>query len=181
MAAPLALFSLASTVIGAGVSAYGAYAGGQAQQSMFNYQARVAQINAGIAQEQARAETIAGDIRAQQSGIKTAERVGMTRAAMAAGGLDLGTGSPKSVISSEEEIGQFDQASIRNDAARRDYGYNVAAFGDQAQSSLDIAAGEGAVQAADVNVGTSLLGGATQVSDKWVKFGQEGISPFSTA
>lgn len=176
----MAVASLVGTAVGGGVSAYGAYQGGQAQQNMFNYQSRVAQINAGIAQNQANTDIIAGDIRAQQSGLRTAQRVGLTRAGMAAGGIDIGSGSAKSVIGSEEEIGQFEQASIRNDAARRAFGSRVAAFGDTAQANVDIAAGQGARQAADINVGTSVLGAATSVADKWTKFGQEGIPPFGT-
>lgn len=176
----MAVASLVGTAIGGGIQAYGAYQGGKAQQSMFNYQSRVAQINAQNAQTQANVEQQTGDIRAQQSGLRTAQRVGLTRAGMAAGGLDLGSGSAKSVVGSEEEVGQFEQASIRNDAARRAFGYQTAAFGDISQANVDIAAGQGARQAADINVGTSVLGAATSVADKWTKFGEEGIPPFNT-
>jgi hypothetical protein len=167
--------SLAGTLFGGIAQAFGGYEKGQATQSMYNYQSRVAQINAGVAGEQATAETVAGGIRAEQSGIRTAQRMGETRAGIGAGNLDIGSGSAKQVLSSEAEVGQFEQNTIRNDAARRAYGYRVSAFGDTAQANLDVAAGQGARQAAQFDVGTSILGGATQVSDKWVKFGQEGV------
>lgn len=177
MAVPMAVASLVGTLVGGGVSAYGAYAGGQRQQQMFDYQSRVAQINASIAGQQANVEQVTGDIRAQQSGLKTAQRMGLTRAGIAAGGLDTGSGSAKAVLGSEAEVGQFEQSSILNDATRRALAYSTSQFGDTAQAGADIAAGQGAVQAADINVGTSILGAATSVSDKWTKFGEVGLTP----
>lgn len=180
MADPISMMAVASlvgTAVGGGVSAYGAYSGGQAQKSMFNYQSRVAQINAGIAQNQAQTEFAAGDIQAQQVGFRSGERMGITRAGIGAGNLDLGTGSARRVLSSEAMIGQNEQATVRNNAARRAYGEQVSAFTDTAQSNVDIAAGKGAVQAADFNVASSILGAATSTSDKWTKFGQAGALP----
>lgn len=173
----MAVASLVGTAVGGGVSAYGAYQGGQAQRNMFNYQSRVAQINAGIAGNQAQSEFAAGDIRAQQSGLKTGERMGLTRAGIAAGGLDLGSGSARRVLSSEAELGQFEQGTIRNTGFRQAYGYQVGQFGDVAQSNIDVAAGQGAVQAGDISAIGSILGAATSVSDKWTKFGQTGLTP----
>lgn len=174
MAVPVAIASLAATVIGAGVSAYGSYQQGQSQNAMYQYQSRVAQINANIAQNNANYETVAGGIQAQVSGTKTADVVGQTRAGIAAGGLDTGSGSAKDVISSEEEVGQFEQGTIRNDAARKAYGFQVAQFGDVAQSNLDVAAGQGAETAGDIGTYSSILGGASSVSDKWLKYGSAG-------
>lgn len=176
----MAITSLIGTAAGAGVQALGAHETAAATSSMYNFQTRVAQINANIAQEQGRTEEMAGEVKAEQSGLKTAERAGFIRDAAAAGGLDPGSGSAKQVLGSTYEVGQFEGATIRNDAARRAFGYNVSAFGDTAQASLDTAAGRNAIIAGDFNVGTSILGGATSVSDKWVKFGQEGIPPFGT-
>lgn len=164
--------SMGGSVLASVVSAIGAYVGGQNTQAMNNYQARVAQINAGVAGEQAAAETVAGNIRAETSGLRTAQRMGETRAGIGAGNLDIGSGSAKQVLSSEAEVGQFEQSTIRNEAARKAYGYQVSGFGDVAQANLDIAAGHGARTEAAFNVATSLLGGATQVSDKWTRYGQ---------
>lgn len=181
MAAPMAVASLLTTVIGAGVSGYGAYEKGQATSSLMNYQARVAQINAANAQQQAGAEIVAGENRAQISGIQTAQRVGEMRAGIGAANLDAGSGSGSRVLASQQAVGGFEQAQIRNVAARQAFGSQTAAFQDTAQANVDIAAGTGAKQAAGFDVASSILGGATQVSDKWTKYGQTFGAPFMTS
>lgn len=177
----MAIASLATTVIGGGVAAYGAYSKGSAEQNMYNYRAQVANINAGVAQEQSRAEIMAGGRQAEVSGLKTGQRTGMIRAAVGAGNLDVGSGSAKQVVASETEVGDYEQATIRNNAARKAYGYDVAAFGDITQANLDVAAGQGAKTASEFDVATSILGTASSVSDKWTKFGTEGVPLFKTA
>lgn len=164
------LLAMVGSLIGSGFSAYGAYQGGEAGQAMSNYRARVAQINAGIATEQAGAEEAAGGIRATISGLRTGERMGLTRAGIGAGNLDLGTGSPRRVLSSEAQIGQFEQATITNEAERRAYVSRARAFSDTAESQLDIQAGQQLRTAGDIGAVTSLIGGATSVSDKWTKY-----------
>jgi hypothetical protein len=171
----MAVISLGMTAIGGGISAYGSMQQGAASQSMYNYQAQVATINSEIEQNNARYAQSAGDIQAQGEGIKGATTVGQTRAAIGAGGLDIGSGSAKQVQQSETEVTQFDEATIRNDAARRAYGYNVAAFSDTAQSTLDVAAGKESATAGDIGAYASLLGTAGSVDSKWVNFQKTGI------
>lgn len=183
MADPISMMAIASigaTAAGAGVGAFGSYERGNAEQNMYNFRAQVANINAGIAEKQAISETEAGEVRAEVSGLKTADRAGMERAGVAAGNLDPGSGSAKQVVASTHEIGDFEQQTIRNDAARRAYGQRVSEFGDITQANLDVAAGQGAKTASEFDVATSILGGVSSVGDKWTKFGNEGIAPFST-
>lgn len=180
MADPVSMMAVASlgmTAIGGGVGAYGSYQGGRFTQTMYNYQSNVAAMNAQIQENNANYSTVAGDIKAQVAGVQGAEKVGMTRAGQAAGNLSTGSGSAKQVTSSETEVTQFNEATIRNTAAREAYGYRVSEAGDVAQSRLDVAAGEGARESGDIGAVTSILGAGTSVSTKWAQYGNAGILP----
>ena len=175
----IAIGSLAATVIGAGVSAYGAMAQGAAQKQMYDYQAQVAAYNAQVAQQQANIEQQAGEVRAQQAALRGEQERESEVTRIAAGGLDLGSGSAKNVLTSETEITQHDEAMTRYDSSQRAYALRVQGVQDTMQGQLDIAAGVGAEQAAAFTAGTSLLGGAQQFGDRAVKFSQAGIGILS--
>lgn len=180
MAVPIAIASLAATVIGAGVSAYGAYAQGEAQKSMYDYQARVAQVNAQIAEQQANTEQMAGEVRAQKAGLAGEFQREEDRAKMAAGGfLDPRSGSGKAVLESETEITQHDEAMTRYDSAQRAYALRVQGAQDTMQGNLDVAAGVGAQRAGTINTYASLLGGATSFGDRYTKYGPSGLGILS--
>lgn len=171
----LGAIGLAGTAAGAGTTAYGAYQGGRFKQSMYNYQSHVASLNADIEANNARYELAKGEVTAQTQGLKSREQIGETRAKIAAGNLDTGTGSARQVVNSEEELAQHNQAIIRNDAARRAYGYEVQGTADVAQANLDTAAGQGEKTASEFQVASSILGGASSVSDKWINYNKAGV------
>lgn len=167
MAAPLAIGSMVATAVGGITSAFGAIQGGGAEAAMYNYRAGVAQLNRQIAQQNAEYEVKAGEVQAQEVGMKTRYEVGRIRAAQGASGLDVNKGSAADVRISQEEIGEEDQATTRANAARRAYGYEVEGMGYQAESRLDVAAGEQARTSGYIKAASSLLGGASSVADKW--------------
>lgn len=176
----LAVMSLATTAIGGGVSAFSAFSQGQFQKDMYDYQKRVADINAKIAEDQANVEQTAGEVRAQKAGLEGARIRGETTVAETAGGfLDPGSGSGKAVLASETEITQHDQSMARYDAAQRSYALRVQGAQDTMQANLYGAAGEGAEKAADINTFASVLGTAGSVSNKWIQYGPKGLGILS--
>ena len=179
MAAPALLggISLATSAIGGGISAFGAYSAGQSQAAMANYQSAVAQINAKIAEENAQYAEKAGEVEAQQTAMGVRARIGATKAQQGASNLDVNRGSAVDVRASEAEIGAQDQAMVRANAARTAYGYRTQKLGFEAQSALDTAAARNARTASGFNVASSLIGGASSVSDRWYRMTQSGISP----
>lgn len=174
-AGTLAMMSMASSAAGAGVSAYGAYSQGQAQSAQYAYQSGIAQMNAQIAKQNADYAVAAGEVKAQESGMKTRFQIGETIAQQGAGGLAVGSGSNARVVSGELAVGQQDQAIIRSNAARTAYGYNVEAAAATAQGKLYSMASESAKTAGAISAAGSLISGAGSVSGKWLQATQAGI------
>ena len=127
MAGPVAAIGLGSTVLGGITGAFGSIFGGQAQAGAYNYQAGIAEMNAQIARQNAAYETALGEQKAQESGLKTRAQISQTRATQGASGLDVNSGSGAEVRKSEFVLGDYDQSVIRNNAARRAYGFEVEA------------------------------------------------------
>ena len=75
----------------------------------------------------------------------------------------------------EAKIAGMDLATIRNNAARKAYGYTVEAAQDTAQAGLYTMAGVNAKQAADIKATGSLISGVTGVADKWLQASSMGL------
>lgn len=171
----LAAVSIASTIGGAATSAMGAERSGAAAKARYTYQSGVAQINKQIAEQNADYAIKAGEVSAQRSGMETRAKVGATRVGEAASGLDINTGSKARVISSVEDVGEQNQAVIRSNAAKTAYNYQVQATGLDAESKLDLMAGDDAKQAGDIKAFGSILGGVSSVSSKWLQASSSGM------
>lgn len=169
-----AAVGLGATAAGAGVGAIGSLFSGQAQSAMYKYQAGVAQANAQIAQQDAIYATQSGEVEAQQSGMRTRAQVGQTRAGIAAGNIDVSSGSAARVVSSETAIGQENEGIIRANAAKKAYGFQVGAAEDVAQAGAYQVASSTSQTAGELDAASSILGGVGSVSSKWIQASQSG-------
>ncbi|MDB5405404.1 MAG: hypothetical protein JWL84_316 [Rhodospirillales bacterium] len=159
-----------AAVIGTGVSMYGASVQADAANNQAQYQAQVAQNNQIIANRQATAATQAGEIQAQTKLLQTAAMEGKVRAAAAANGLDPNQGTPVDLQSDTAKLGTLDALTIRNNAARTAYGYQIQAGNAQGQQGLALAAGQNAESAGSLNMFSDFLSGASSVSSKWSSY-----------
>jgi hypothetical protein len=159
--------ALALTALGGITSAVGSIFGGQANAAMYNYQAGIAQMNAQIAKQNAAYEGALGEVQAQQQGMKTRSVISQTRANQGAGGLDVNTGTNAAVRTSELTLGQYDQAVIRSNAARRAYGFEVEASQDVAQAGAYRSAASTSQTAGLLGAFTSILGAGGSFASKW--------------
>jgi hypothetical protein len=166
---------VAGSALGGIFGAMGAKESAQATSNMYQYKAGVAQANAQIAAQNALQATQVGGIQAQLSGLKTKQQIGAITAAQAASGIDINSGSAPGVRTSQLAAGQFEQGTIRSDAARKAYGFQVEGMNKVAEAQLDVMGGQQAIVAGGYQEATSLLGGATGVADKWSKFAQAGV------
>lgn len=136
-----------------------------ARQSIANYNADVAESNARLVDLQA-SDAAARSIDQQaQLSRQTGQLIGRQRAATAANGVSLNEGSPVAVDASTRWMNDVDLATLRNNAARTAWGYNV-----QKQNYLTQAkayrAGADAVSPS-MAVGGTLLNNAAGVASKW--------------
>lgn len=174
-AATLAEVSIAMTAISAGVSAYGAIKQGQAQSAALQYQAQVAQNNQKIAGQYAQQAIADGENKVAAKQQQTAQMIGAQRAAMAANGIDLDSGSPLRLQEDTAKLGNVDALTIRNNAAREAYGYQVQGLSYGQQAQLDEASASNAVTAGNLNAFSSIVGGASSIGSKWIDYKKGGI------
>lgn len=171
----LAIGSLVAGVASAGVGAVGASQTASATAASDNYKATVASNNAIIAKRNAEAATAAGGVAAQANDLKTKNMVGTQLVTQASNGLDVGSGTNVNVRDTAAELGHLDTLTILNNAAKNTAGFKAQGMNFQAESGLDRAASTNARTAGEFGVATSLLSGASSLSDKWSGYRQRGV------
>lgn len=175
--AALGYAALAASAVGAGVSAYSAHEQGQAQAAAAAYQAQVAKNNQTIAQQYAANATARGNALAAEKQREVSAKEGMVRAAVGASGLDPNAPGSSALRLQEDtaRLGALDVETIRNNAAREAYGYQVQGVSFAAQAGLLESESENAATAGSLGAFSSIVGGASSVSSKWATFQNEGV------
>ncbi len=158
--------AMAVGVAGAGMSAYSQY------QSA-NYQAQVAKNNQTIANQSASIALQQGTVAEENQRLKTGAMVGAIESQEGASGVNPNEGSALNVRSSAADTGELDALTIRYNANLQNWNAKnqAASYGGQAQ--LDQAQG-------NWGVASSILGGASSVSSKWLTFNQSGVPGFGS-
>lgn len=167
----LPVIAAVAGVVGAGVSAVGMVQQGQATQKAETYKAQVAANNAIIAEQNARHAEEAGLAQAQATSLKGSANAGRIKAAQAASGLDINTGSAVDVQESDAEKSQLDTETVMSNAELQAYGYRSQGTGFDAQAGLNRAAADQAPVAAAFSASGGLLSSASSVGSKWSQSG----------
>jgi hypothetical protein len=149
-----------AAIAGTAISAYGAYSAGQAQSANAKYQAQVAKNNQTIANQNADYATQAGQEQATEASQKARAQGASLKAAQAANGLDINTGSAVDVQESQRETGTLNTATVLNNAMLRAYGYRTQGVNYGAQATLDTTEAGQASTAGDLSALGTLAGGA---------------------
>ncbi len=152
------------TAIGGGVSALGSIMGGVSASRSDKYNAKVAEENAALAKQNAAFEGAIGESNVGLAGLKTKQEFGAIKAAQAAHGVDVNTGSAKAVQNSQAETGMLNAANIRSNAARQAYGFEVQATGYENQANLDKASARNDIYTGIGNAGAGLIKTAGQIN-----------------
>jgi len=127
----------ASAVGSAAISGVSAAQQANASQAAANYNAEVAANNATIASEQRSAALRQGQLQVQQEQMQAARTLGSQRAALAANGVQLDSGSATDLLASTKFLADQDVNTIQSNAARQAWGYAVDQANYQGQSQLD--------------------------------------------
>lgn len=177
MADPVSIAGLSMGLSAGGgiLNAFGANQKGKATQAMYNYQAGMADFRRKIDLQNRDYALQVGEDTAARYGIKAAATQGTTKAVAGASGIDVSSGSKAAVVKSEQKVAAMDMATIRNNAARRAYGYEVEAAAEEQQAGLYRMAGTNARAASKFDVASSLISGATSVASKWYQASSGGI------
>lgn len=163
--------TLASTAVGM----MGAQAQAEAAANMANYQAQVAKNNAVIAEQNAQQAVNVGEANAENQDMKTRATVGSIKAAQGANGIDVNSGSPLDVRTSQEQLGRLDTLTIMNDAFQKAYDFRAQKTNFLAEAQLQSSKAQYAQEAGGINMLSSLVGGISSFSSKWTNYQMSGI------
>lgn len=155
LAAGLTAVSTLATVAGVGITLAGNAAATQAQVRAAEYKAKQARIQAQDALERGKAEESAKRREIQQL-------EGRQRALMAAGGLDLGSGSPLTILADTAQYGELDVQNIRRNA-RREADYY------EEEGRLALTSAEDTKVAGMFSGFSTVVSGVGGLADKWYK------------
>lgn len=113
------MFSSGASALSTGISE------SRAISAQGDYEKSVADTNAKLATLQGKQAISAGDAEAARREEENKLQVGAARAAAAAGGADISTGSTARTINAVREIGESDRLTIKNNAARTAWGFQT--------------------------------------------------------
>lgn len=163
-ATALAAGSLALGAVGTGLSVVGQMNQQAAMGAQQNYLKALALRNQNIQDMQAKDAIARGQVNEQKSRDITGQRLGTQTAILAGQGTDL-SGSPTDILTDTARSGEQDALTIRSNAAREAWGYQIGAGNAGADAAL-----RGSFQPSYLGAGASLLSGASSLADKWQKF-----------
>ena len=152
------------------LSAYGQIQAGQAAKQAGDYNAAIARNNQIIAERQAEDAVKRGDIAADEQRRKTARVLGAQKAAIGASGVALDSGTPMDIFGDTAAFGELDALTIKSNAARDAYGYQVQGMNFEAEGAMARTRGTNAQRASYIQAGSTLLGGAAQGGDMYMRY-----------
>lgn len=171
----LGAVSLATTVIGGVMSAQAQQTEAAQQASQSYYAAAVARNNQIAANYAAQDAIQRGKIDRAKAAIATRQRIGAQRAALAAAGVDVNSGSPLDLQSETARLGEHDELVALNNAQREALGFTTQANNFGGEVGLHSASASNALASGKTAATATLIGTAGSVASKWYNFKNEGV------
>lgn len=149
-----------------------------ANAAQARYQAQVAQQNQELARRQQADALQRGQVAEENRRRLTQQQIGQQRAGLAAQGTDF-TGTETDILGDTAAAGELDARTVRANAAREAYGYQVQGMGYANEVGLQYTRAANSTYSPNyLGAGASLLAGASTLSDRWRRFQQN--DPVST-
>ena len=117
-------------------STLGAYAQARAEKQQLKYQATIDEQNRRIAEYNKEAAIERGDIEEKQRRLEISRDQGTQLAFLASHGVDVGSGSSLDILSDTAFTGELDALTIKDNAMREAFGYEVDAYNKAASASM---------------------------------------------
>lgn len=156
---------LAGAGIGGFIQAAGLAFTGIMAIAQGNYAKAVADMNAQIAETNAKRETERANIEAQESDMQTLGLLGQQEAAQSASGISLSSRSQVLTRRAARELGRLDALRIVNQGQQNAYNFRVDAANMRAQGAADRASGIASGIGSFLSAGGSLLGSSKSVAN----------------
>jgi hypothetical protein len=143
--------------VGMALTAIGGLQAADAQKKQGQYQQKVAENNA-LTQRWAADDAITrGVVAEDRQRERTRALIGQQRAAMAANGIDVGTGTALDLQADAANEGEFDAMTIRSNAMRQAWGLQTQADNTVADGAMAAFAGDQKATGTLLSTGGSLL------------------------
>lgn len=139
--------------------AFGAYQQGRAQKAIYKANAAIARVNEEMSIRQAEDAIKRGQETEVRYRGNVKKVLGRQRAALAAQGIDISSGSAMDVQTETTNIGELDALTIKNNAMREAFGYKIQGLGFGMQGAQYGMQGNLAMQEARFNATQTLLTG----------------------
>lgn len=175
----MALTSLAASAAGAGMSVAGSYYETLGRKYALNLQARLDEVNAKIAEGQARDSLQRGEREEQNLRLSTAQLKSTQTANIAANGVDLTSESAAAILTSTDVMGEIDANTIKANALREAWGHRMEAVNLRGSAATNRATAK-ALSPVGAAVGT-LLTEASKVGSSYYGFKESGALSSSKA
>lgn len=169
----LASASLIGQIGGGVTSAIGSYYSAATQKATMQGQAAVADVNARIAELGAQSALYQGQQQVGALTLKAGQLKSSQRTAMAANGIDLGSGNAVEIQASTDIMKEIDANTLTANAVRSAWGYRTQAVNFE-NEALTKRATAGAINPLGSAVG-SLLGSAASVAGSWYSLNKYGV------
>lgn len=143
---------------------------GKAAQAQANYQAEINRRNAKKAQLNAEDKRQEGIEEARMTRLKTAQKIGLQQASLAANGVDVSEGTALDMIEDTSAMGELDALTTRYNYEKQALAFDEQAGNFNNQANLDVFAGQNAYRSGVMNAvstGFGGLGDAAGVAAKW--------------
>jgi hypothetical protein len=139
----------------------------QIAQQQGNFEGSLFDTNASLAKAQATDAINRGEESA--FGLARGERAlaGSQRAALAASGVNINTGSAADVVANDRRLSALDEATIRLNATREAWGFETQAASYTAQGQWARISGANRAKALRAQSYSTLLGGAANLAQIW--------------
>ena len=162
--------SLAATAISTGAGIASSIQQSQAQAAQLEYQSKVAQRNADLAEQQASAQRMQGYEAMQAERLKTAKLIGRQRAQAGASGVSLDSGSFLDVVEDTAATGEMQAINAYNQGIDSGYNSEIQAWNYESQAAgYDSAAGQARSSGLMSAIGQG-IGGIADMGSTWAKF-----------
>lgn len=161
----MGLTSAIATTAGAGIKAIGAWSEAQGQRTQLGLDAKLADLNAQMKEQQARDTLMAGERQSQAIMMQTAQTKSSQRTALAANGVALDSDSAVNLLSSTDYLGEVDRNTNAANTLRDAMGVRMDAVNYRNQALMDRATRK--TISPTMSAVTSLIGSASSVADSW--------------
>ena len=124
----------------------------------------VAERNAQLAEKQGQDALNIGNSEENRQRLQSEQQIATGRTSTAAQNVDVSSGSAAAVRASQQLVGEVDALTIRNNAAREAWGYDVEAANQRMNGRLALLSGENEAAAERASSVSTLLTGASSLT-----------------